>query len=64
VRDETLREDRCQVHTGQAPQALAAFRNAVLALLRFHGWSNIAAATRCYAANPQRALRLLGIPAP
>lgn len=62
VRDETLREDRCQVHTGNAPQALAALRNAILALLRFHGWSNIAAATRCYAAEPQRFLRLLGVP--
>jgi predicted transposase YbfD/YdcC len=63
VRDETLREDRCQVHTGHAPESLAAFRNAILSLLRFHGWSNIAAAARCYAADPQRALRLLGIPA-
>ena len=26
VRDETLGEDRCQVHSGHAPQALAAFR--------------------------------------
>ena len=42
---------------------LAAFRNAVLSLLRFHGWSNIAAATRSYAGQPQRALRLLGVPA-
>ena len=63
VRDETLGEDRCQVHTGQAPQALAAFRNAILSLLRFHGWSNIAAATRRYADEPQRFLRLLGVPA-
>jgi predicted transposase YbfD/YdcC len=63
VRDETLGEDRCQVHTGTAPQALAAIRNAVLSLLRFHGWSNIAAATRCYAADPLRALRLIGISA-
>ena len=63
VRDETLGEDRCQIHTGHAPQALAAFRNAILSLLRFHGWSNIAAATRCYADEPQRFLRLLGVPA-
>ena len=63
VREKTLGEDRCQVHTGQAPQALAAFRNAVLSLLRFHGWSNIAAATRRYADEPQRFLRLLGVPA-
>jgi predicted transposase YbfD/YdcC len=63
VRDETFGEDRCQVHTGSAAQALAALRNAVISLLRFHGWSNLAAATRCYAAHPQRALRLLGAPA-
>ncbi len=63
VRDETLGEDRCQPWTGAAPQALAAFRNAVLSLLRFHGWTNIAAATRCYAQHPQRALQLLGVPA-
>ena len=64
VRDETLGEDRCQVHTGHAPQALAAFRNAILSLLRFHGWSNIAAATRRYSNEPQRFLRLSGVPAP
>jgi hypothetical protein len=46
VRDETLSEDRCQLGTGTAPQALAAVRNAVLSLLSFHGWSNIAAAAR------------------
>jgi hypothetical protein len=63
VRDETLGEDRCQVHTGTTPQALAAIRNAVLSLFRFHGGSNIAAATRCYAADPLRALRLIGISA-
>jgi predicted transposase YbfD/YdcC len=63
VRDETFGEDRCQVHTGTAPQALAALRNAVLVLFRFHGWSNIAAAACRYAAHPQRALQLLGVPA-
>jgi predicted transposase YbfD/YdcC len=63
VRDETFGEDRCQLRTGAAPQALAAIRNAVLSLLRFHGWTNIAAATRCYAQHPQRALQLLGVPA-
>lgn len=60
VRDETFREDRCQVHTGAAPQALAALRNAILGLLRFHGWTNIAEATRRYAAQPQRLLQLIG----
>ncbi len=60
VRDETLGEDRCQVHTGSAPQALAALRNAILTLLRYQGWSNIADAVRHYAAEPHKALRLLG----
>ena len=60
VRDETFGEDRCQVHTGTAAQALVASRNAVVSTLRFHGWSNLAAATRCYAAHPQRAVQLLG----
>jgi hypothetical protein len=63
VRDETFGEDRCQLWTGTAPQALAAMRNAVPSLLRSHGWSNIAAATRNYARHPQRALRLFGAPA-
>ena len=63
VRDETFGEDRCQLWTATGPQALAAIRNAILSLLRFHGWSNIAAATRNYASHPQRALRLIGVPA-
>jgi len=60
VRDETFREDRCQVHGGAGAQALAAFRNAVIALLRAHGCSNLAAATRRYAEHPQRILQLMG----
>ena len=60
VRDETMGEDRCQVHTGTTPQVLATLRNGILTLLRYHGWSNIAEANRRYAANPQKALQLLG----
>jgi predicted transposase YbfD/YdcC len=63
VRDATFGEDRCQLWTSTGPQALAAIRNAILALLRFHGWSNIAAAARNYASHPQRALQLIGVPA-
>jgi hypothetical protein len=62
VRDETLGEDRCQLWSGTAPQALAAFRNAVLSLLSFHGWSNITAATRNYASHPQHAYGFLACP--
>jgi predicted transposase YbfD/YdcC len=60
VRDETLGEDRCRVHTGSTPQVLATLRNGILSLLRYHGWSNIAEANRRYAASPQKALQLLG----
>ena len=60
VRDETLGEDRCQIHTGTTPQVLATLRNGILTLLRYHGWSNIAEANRRYAASPQKALQLLG----
>jgi hypothetical protein len=34
-------------------------RNAILGLLRFHGWTNIAA-TRRYAEQPQRLLHIIG----
>lgn len=62
VRDEVFGEDRCQLWTGTGPQALAAIRNAILSLLRFHGWSNMAAAVRNYASHPQRVLQLIGVP--
>ena len=61
VRDVTLGEDACQVRTGAAPQALAALRNAVLALLRAAGWDNVAAALRYNAWRQDAALRLLGL---
>lgn len=60
VRDVTFNEDQGQTHRDNGPQALAALRNAVLTALRFHGWGNIAAAARHYAAHPQEVLRLLG----
>ncbi len=46
VRDVTLGEDASRVRTGAAPQVLAALRNAVLALLRATGATNIAATLR------------------
>jgi predicted transposase YbfD/YdcC len=59
VRDETLGEDRCQMHKGNAPRALAALRNALLAALRHLGWENIAQALRYYGAHARRALAFL-----
>jgi len=60
VRDVSFGEDACQIHSGHAPQALAALRNAILALLRFEGWPSPPTAFRHFAAHPQHALRLLG----
>jgi predicted transposase YbfD/YdcC len=61
VRDVTLGEDASQVRSAAAPQVLAALRNAVLGLLRQHGYTNIAEALRHFAWTPGAALRLLGL---
>ena len=61
VRDVTFDEDRSQTRCGSVPQALAAFRNLVIGLMRIAGHSNVAAGRRHYAAQPQEALALLGI---
>ena len=61
MRDETFGEDRCQVRTGSAPQALAAVRNTVIGVIRRAGHSNVAAALRTYSHQPLQALALLGI---
>lgn len=64
IRDVTMGEDACQVHTGHAAHALATFRNAILGLFRWKGWMNIAAAIRHYSASVVHTLELLGaIPA-
>ena len=57
----TLGEDASQVRSGSAPQALAALRNAVLGVLRQHGYDNIAAALRHFAWSSAAALYLLGL---
>ena len=59
VRDMSLGEDACRVRTAEAPQILAAIRNAGLRLLRSSGLTNIAAALRRHAAKPHEALRLV-----
>jgi len=59
VRDVTFDEDRSQVRSGAAPQAMAACRNAAMGLLRCQGVRNIAAAVRSYAYHPTRALALV-----
>lgn len=59
VRDVTFGEDAGQAWVGNTPHALATLRNLLLAVLRAHGWTNIADALRHYGAYAHRALALL-----
>ena len=61
VRDVTFDEDRSQVRCGAIPQVMAALRNLVIGLMRWLGYTNIAAACRCFAARPWDALEAVGI---
>lgn len=63
VRDVTLGEDRNHMHTGHAPETLAALRNGMLILWRRAGWANLADAVRATAASVVRALTFIGAPA-
>jgi predicted transposase YbfD/YdcC len=58
-RDQTLREDWCQVRRGTAPHALAILNNLVIALVLRSGRRNLARARRRFNAFPQDALRLV-----
>lgn len=61
VRDVTFDEDRCQVRTAAAPQALAAVRNTAMAVARRAGYANIAEALRHFAAHPTEVMTRLGL---
>jgi predicted transposase YbfD/YdcC len=61
VRDVTFAEDHSQVRCGSTPEVMAAIRNTAIGLLRASGATNIAAACRTLAAQPTRALALIGI---
>lgn len=54
-------EDRCQNPHRHRPQVMAALRNTAIGALRLAGNTNIAAAHRHHARNPNRPLALLGI---
>ena len=56
VRDVSFDEDRSQVRTSNGPQVMAALRNLVITTLRLAGATNIAAALRHHARDPQRPL--------
>lgn len=61
VRDVTYDEDRSQVRKGHIAQVMAALRNTGIGLLRVAGYDNIAKACRQMAAQPHRALALIGV---
>jgi hypothetical protein len=61
VRDVTFDEDRSQVRCGNMPQVMATLRNTVIGLMRWAGYTNMAAACRRFAAQPTAALHLIGI---
>ncbi len=61
VRDVTLGEDRQPMHTGDAPQVLAALRNTLIDMWRSQGWTNIADAVRDTATSVQRALTFIRV---
>jgi len=59
VRDVTYQEDKSLVRTGNAPRVMASLRSLAISLLRLDGRTNIAAANRHHARDPQRTLKLL-----
>jgi len=61
VRDVTFDAERSQVRCGNIPQVMEALRNTVIGLIRWAGHTNMAAACRRFAAQPQAALHLIGI---
>ncbi|HEY8987044.1 MAG TPA: ISAs1 family transposase [Streptomyces sp.] len=61
IRDVTFAEDASQLRTGNAPRAMATWRNLTVGALRTAGVRGIAAALRGNARDPQRALALLGL---
>lgn len=61
VRDVTFDEDASRIRMGDAPQNLAALRNAILSMLRLDGHTNIAAALRACTWKTQRILAMLCI---
>lgn len=64
VRDVTFQEDRSGARAPHVPQVMAALRNTAIGLLRVAGAPTIAAACRRFAAQPARALALVGLSPP
>jgi predicted transposase YbfD/YdcC len=58
-RDDTLKEDRCTLRIGHAPQVMAAINNLVLGLLLRRGVTNVPDARRDFEADPGAGLALI-----
>jgi len=61
LRDMVYDEDRHQVRKNKGPHMMACLRNFAISLLRLMQFTNIAKATREFAARSHLALRLLSI---
>jgi hypothetical protein len=61
VKDVTMGEDKSTVHRGNGPKIMAALRNTVVSLLRYAGFSTIAARMRYNSTHPQAALDVLSL---
>ncbi|MDW8803875.1 ISAs1 family transposase [Streptomyces scabiei] len=61
VRDTTFAEDASQLRTGNAPRAMATWRNLAIGALRLGGVGNTAAALRHNARDARRPLAILGL---
>ncbi|MDX2525270.1 ISAs1 family transposase [Streptomyces europaeiscabiei] len=61
VRDTTFAEDASQLRTGNAPRAMATWRNLAVGALRLSGAKNIAAGLRRNTRDARRPLTLLGL---
>ncbi|MFD9851606.1 ISAs1 family transposase [[Kitasatospora] papulosa] len=61
VRDVTFAEDASQLRSGNAPQAMATYRNLAIGALRLAGVRNIAAGLRRTARDQTRTLTHLGL---
>ncbi|WP_326596600.1 ISAs1 family transposase [Streptomyces sp. NBC_01803] len=61
VRDTTFAEDASQLPTGNAPRAMATWRNLAVGALRLNGVKNIAAGLRRNARDARRPLELLSL---
>lgn len=61
VRDTTFAEDASQLRTGNAPRAMATWRNLAIGAMRLGGVKNMAAGLRRNARNACRPLAFLGL---